>query len=62
MVTHSAALEKAVPHGEREGVGLHIHRRAVRVDSSSSNDGKYTKDPNRNANPCPVWKSLLYRP
>lgn len=58
MVTHSAALAKAVPPASRKAWGA-IFAKAVR-EFVLVKDG-FTQDPNRHANPCPVWKSLVFK-
>ncbi len=59
MVTREAELTKAVqtpPTGKAWGS---IFTKAARIGIIKK-DG-YAQDPNRHANPCPVWKSMVYK-
>ena len=58
FVTHEASLQNAVPKASGKAWGS-IFTKAARLGWIEK-DG-YTTDPNRNCNPVPVWRSLIYR-
>jgi|ERR1051325_4657098 hypothetical protein len=57
MLTRDAALEKAVE--PRTGKAWGIYFVKAQKEGFIVKDG-FTQDPNRHANPCPVYKSLIY--
>ena len=59
FVTQAAELCREVPTPPTPKAWGSIFTRAVR-NGWLKKDG-FAQDPNRHANPCPVWLSLLYR-
>lgn len=59
FVTKAADLTGAVPTPPTPKAWGAIFTKAARVGWIVKNG--YTQDPHRHANPCPVWKSLIWR-
>ena len=60
FVTEEAALSGEVPEPPTKKAWGSIFTKAAR-HGWIVKDG-YRPDPHRHANPCPVWRSLVYRP
>lgn len=59
FVTHAAGLSGAVPMPPTGKSWGAIFTKAARLGWIAK-DG-YAQDPNRHANPCPVWRSRVFR-